>query len=628
MKNRKTLALRASTAALLLAAGSASSCATPPAPGEVMMIVHTDMSLPKDVDTVIIEVLVRGDHRFNQTYDRLGDSEFKIPASLGITIDADSDPTTPVTLRVTAKQKGKARVLHEAVTTVPEDRVAALRLPIHWLCWDELEVDADGNATSTCPDGQTCVAGSCVDKKIDLSKLPTYDPADVFGGGTGKDNTGSCFDVSSCFTGSVDAPVDMGTCTIHPTGDVNVGIRVESAGICGPAGCFVALDANAEAGWQSNDDGTIQLPPAVCDRIAEGKASGISVAGVSSACPLKTDGLPTCGPWSSAGTAPPAPGTETPVAIVANQDHPSSLAVAGGNVYWINSGPSGEATGTLKRVAVTGGPTTLLQSMLAFPKGLTLDVSTADKVIGAYWATNGVGSAGAVAGLDLTTPSAPKPITLAVAGVVSPEGVALQGGSLFFTDFGGNAVYSLDLESKTSSLLAGPGNGAAQSGAYRVAADAARVYWTNEAMPGTVVMVDRADPVPIVIADNQGTPRHLALDGAPATALFWTNYTSGEVMKAPITGGTPPTAGAPVALFTGQSKPYGIVVDGDTVYWTNSGDGTVMKAPKSGGTPEKIAADQHAPGAVAVDEDNVYWINEGSLTKADGAVMRLAKPKP
>jgi sugar lactone lactonase YvrE len=263
--------------------------------------------------------------------------------------------------------------------------------------------------------------------------------------------------------------------------------------------------------------------------------------------------------------------------------------------------------------------------MLAFPKGLTLDVTAEDKVIGAYWAVNGVGSAGSVAGLDLTMASAPKPISLAAEGLVSPEGIALQGGNLFFTDFGGNAVYAMDLGTKSASLLAGPGNGAAQSGAYRVAADTARVYWTNEAMPGSVVMVDRADPVPIVVASNQGTPRHLALDGAPATALFWTNYGSGEVMTASIDAGTPPTAGTPVALFSGQNKPYGIVVDGETIYWTNNGDGTVMKAPKAGGTPEKIASDQHSPGAIAVDENNVYWINEGSLTKADGAVMRLAK---
>lgn len=615
---------RAAAAALCLAAGTAPSCAKAPPPGEVMMIVQTDMSLPKDVDTVTIEVLVRGDPRFSQTFEKLGaDESLKIPASLGITIDAGTDPTTPVTLRVIASQQGMVRVLNEAVTTVPDDRIAALRLPVHWLCWDQVAVDGQGNASSTCPEGQTCVAGSCADKKIDPTTLPTYDVADVFGGGTGSGD-GSCFDVSSCFTGSVDAPVDLASCTIAPSGSVNVAIRVQSAGICGPAGCFVVLDAESDAGWKTGPGGEIQLPTAVCDRIMSGDAAGVSISGVSAACAQKTAGLPTCGPWSSAGQLPASPGVDTPLAVAANQDHPTSIAVAGGNIYWTSAGVSDKTTGAVKRVPVSGGNITPLAQAQPFPKGLALDI-TGSKVNGAYWAANGVVGAGLIAGVDLSSSPA-KPLSFDIPGLVSPEGIAVEGGSLFFTDFGGNAVYSLDLTTKTSTLLAGPANSAPQSAAYRVVADAARVYWTNEASPGAVVMVDRLDPAPVVIAQNQGTPRHLVLDGQPATAVFWTNFTTGEVMTAPILGGTPPAAGAPVALFTGQNKPYGIVVDGADLYWTNDGDGTVMKAPKAGGTPKVIASGQNGPGAIAVDGTNVYWINEGSLTKADGAIMKMKKP--
>lgn len=622
MMNRTLMARTAAT--FLLLAGAAPSCATPAAPGETMMILETDMSLPKDVDTVKIEVLVRGDVRHKAVFEKLGaEQSVKIPASLGIIIGEESDPTTPVTVRVTATQQGTARVLNEVVTTVPEERIAALRMPIQWLCWDRVKIDDNGDAQTDCPEGQTCIAGSCVTNKIDSSKLETFREADVFGGGSGNGD-GSCFDVGACFTTSTDAPVDLNACTITANGDVNVGIRVESAGICGPGGCFVVLDGKSDLGWQPGDGNTIKLPKAVCDRISENKAAGVSVSAVSAACALKTNGLPTCGPWSSSGTST-TPGVETPVALVANQDHPVSLAVADGSVYWINAGTSDKTSGALKRMPITGGSTTLLQSMQAFPKALTLDVTAAGAVKAIYWATNGVGGAtGNVLGLDVSKAS-PVPISFTLPGLVSPEGIATQGGDLFFTDFGGNAVVSVNLASKTPTTIAGPANGSPQLGAYRVAADSKTIFWTNESSAGQVMMANRMDPQPVAIADMQGTPREIALDvqGGVAAAVYWTNYSSGEVMTASITG-TPALAGSPTKVVGMQTKPYGIVVDGATLYWTN-GDGTVMKAPKAGGTPVVVASGQASPGAIAVDSDNVYWINQGSLTKADGAIMKLKK---
>lgn len=626
MVNR-TLMHRTAALGFFVVAGAAPSCAAPPAPGEVMMVVETDMSLPKDVDTVKIEVLVRGDVRHSATFTKLGGQDsVKIPASLGIIIGEESDPTTPVTVKVTAKQNETPRVLSEAVTTVPESRIAALRMPIQWLCWDQVQVDGNGDAQTTCPVGKTCVAGSCVDKKIDSSKLEDFRREDVFGGGTGTGD-GSCFDVGNCFVGSTDAPVNLSDCTIASSDDVNVGIRVDTAGICGPSGCFVVLDGKSDSGWQPAGSGRLKLPTAVCDRIGSGKASGVSVSKVSASCAQKTKALPTCGPWSSAGTAGPTPGTQTPVTLVANQDHPVSLAVADGQVYWVNAGTSDAAKGALKRMPVTGGSTSLLQAGLAFPKGLTLVPDAQGNVGQIYWATSGVGSAGAVLGLDVSKSPA-KPITVSIPGLSSPEGIANAIGNIYFTDFSGNAVWQWNIGGNVSNLIAGPGNGAAQIGAYRIAADKKTVYWTNESAMGSVMMADHMDPQPVSIADMQGTPREIALDivDDEATAVFWTNFSSGEVMTASLTG-TPAIAGTPKALFTMATSvnPNGIVVDGTDVYWTNFGDGTVMKIAKAGGEAKVVASGQASPGAIAVDKDNIYWINQGSLAKADGSIMKLKK---
>jgi hypothetical protein len=635
MKHSKSLSFSA-LATLALGAATVASCKAPVPIGELMLVLQTDMSLPKDVDSLKIEVLVRGDTRFSQSFEKLGNEEsLKIPASLGVTIGDKTDPTTPITLRISAFQQGKARVLRETVTTVPADRLAAVRLPIQWLCWNQVKDDGMGHVDTSCPSGQTCVAGSCKEKTVDSSKLSDYKDSDVFGGGTGKGD-GVCFDTATCFGAAADAPVDMATCSITASGDVNVAIRVDSAGICGPSGCFVTVDAKSDFGWQPGPNGTLVLPKAVCDRITTGLAAGVSVAPVSSACPLKTEGVPACGPWSSSGKSPGAPGTVTPVALIANQAHPVALALATPSVIWTNSGASAMATGSLKSISMAGGPTTPLLAMQAFPKDLALDESQGGTISGIYFTTNGVGGMpGAVVGLDVTDPMSPKPVSFAIPNLSTPEGIAVGNGALYFTDFTTGAIEKVDLATKMVTPIASTSIGNAQNSPYRIAVDKQTLFWTNEGQMGTladsVMYADLADPMPTVLAMGQKTPRGLVLDldtTGVAKAIYWTNSEpGGDVMTAKLSG-TPAVPGMATVFASKQARPIGIAVDADTVYWTNRDDGTVMKAPKAGGAPVVVAKGQSTPGAIAVDADNVYWINEGSSTTSNGAVMKLAKTAP
>ena len=290
---------------LLAGLGLNLSCSGDTKPrGELILSMQTDMQIPKDVDRIRLEVESFGTVVLEQEYevDPARPESVKIPATIGLL--PGREPERPITISLSARQRGKVRTLREVVTTVPTDRIALLRMPIQWLC-DGMAIEtAPRQVDTTCPEGRTCIAGSCEPSEIDSETLPDYEPEAVFGGGDGT-GSGSCFDTVACFASGTSASVD-GECSITlPMGgefepSVAIVTPPGSDGICGSSVCLVPLDAGSEAGWTLRDDGRAQLPLAVCDRLGTGQALGVAVT---TACPQKTDELPTCGPWSSVEAA-------------------------------------------------------------------------------------------------------------------------------------------------------------------------------------------------------------------------------------------------------------------------------------------------------------------------------------
>jgi hypothetical protein len=616
----------AMTAAMAIAA----SCKTAAAPGEVMVVLRTDVSLPKDIDSVRLQILVRGDTRFDQTFEKLGAAEsLEIPASLGVIDGESADPSIPVTFRVSAFQHGSARVLREAVTTIPPTRVVALSLPVHWLCFDEVTVGTNGDVGSSCPEGQTCVAGSCADKTIDSSLLPAFDPSSAFGGGTGKGD-GVCLDVVGCFEPVTPVAVDSSDCSFASSEPVNVALLVQSAGECGPHGCFVALDAESDSGWTSKlTPGRITLPKAVCDRIASGLVGAVLTAKPTKACPLKAEGIPACGPWSPVGK--PVDHSSAPVALASHQSHPVSLALGGGSVYWTSAGASETPTGAVKRASVDGGEVELVWSGLRHASDLAVVVPKSG-IATVYWTENGVPSNPSRVNGRSYAVSPPALLDLSQSlTYTQAEGIAARGTDLFVTDSGLGSVNQVDASNAgkgATQLLAAPST---QPTPFRVVVDTQRAFWTNEVTAGSIVSIDLASKNITSLASMQAKPRGLALALDPAglaTDVVWANYEGGQVRRLDLAMG-----GAPVDLATGRKGPSGVAVSGGYAYWTERGlvaadAGRVVRAKLDGsGMPELLWEDAAMrPGSIAVDATSVYWIDEGSSTKDDGKVLKLALP--
>ncbi|HEX2872979.1 MAG TPA: hypothetical protein VHP33_17075 [Polyangiaceae bacterium] len=292
-----------------LAAPWALACTTTttePKRGELVLVLQTDLSVPKDVSSLRVEVLTSGRVQFAQTYLIGPAPELQLPGALSIV--AGDNPADPVSIRILARQvpdgadgdQGVPRVLREIITTVPPDRTAMLPVTLHWLCADEksLDVSSSGEVSSACGEGQTCVAGSCVAKEVDSATLPDFDSAVV----EGTSETSGCFDVLPCLAGAPLAPVDPATCRVAaPAGDAslwNVALRLPpgSNGTCDAANCYVPLDFSDE-GWSQGPSGTLQLPAAVCETTPPREVV------VASGCSSKTALTPICGPASRFETA-------------------------------------------------------------------------------------------------------------------------------------------------------------------------------------------------------------------------------------------------------------------------------------------------------------------------------------
>jgi hypothetical protein len=623
-------------ACLALALAYCAGCKAQPV-SEVVLAVQTDMSLPKDIDTVDIQVSDEGVVKYTEHFTKLGssDGQIHLPATLGLL--QPTDPTDAVDVIVdgrTGGLNGEVIVLNEIVTTVPTGRIVTLQMPLEFLCLGSGTL-LNGTPENTCPDGLTCVAGTCTDDKVPSSTLPDYGASDVLG-------DGSCFDGASCWTTPQVADLDMTTCSLPPEKDVNVALQTEGVGICGPAGCFVTLDANSPNGWQLGAGGRIDLPPAVCKQITMGLIVDVVTTPVTTECGQKNTALPTCGPWSSAKHPPPA--YVGPLAIAGGQARPVAVAVDSlGDLYWINAGLTGGTDGTVKGVGPSGGAPTQLAgttpTMQASQSPRDLLITGTGMLSAPIWSSATPATAmGALTGTLYTvapgqTVSPPATSTL-YTGLASPEGLAINGSNLFWTDFQTNTIFmgSVDGTAKIATLFTNANY------PYRIVADGTYVYWTDEGTSGLSPpngAIESLDYTGMTSPPTNGTitkvstPRAIALEtNATGTAAVWyaTFEASGSLVRVPVSSGL---FGTPAVFFSGLSFPNGIAIDGTNVYWTNRGAGTVQMLPLAatmGTGATTLATNQLAPGTIAVDDTYVYWVNEGTSTNPTGGVIKLPKP--
>lgn len=639
-------------AALAVAAIPALSAGCEPAPlGELVLIIKTDMAPPKDFNKLRVQVFNEGALKFDYEGplpgDPKDDKRIVLPSTLGLV--APEDPANAIRIEVGVRSgddQGPVRVVREVVTTIPADRVAMLNIPIQFLCKsEEIPFDDSGNLKSECPgEGQTCIAGSCVDSTVDSKTLPDFDEKSVYGGNADPAK-GKCFDVATCFDKGVlvDAKTLKADCSFPlPQGvsadKLNLALGVESDGICNSIGCLVVLDAGSDTGWLLDKSGqNVQLPKGVCDNLDKLDSPHpilqIVQAVTSGDCPQKDVTYPTCGEWSAVDSA--AAAKAAPKSIAGAQDHPIAVtlrtAANGDFAYWTNGGGN-----TVKGASLDGGPVISIDS--ADPPR---DIFNTEEAL--FWTgANGLGSIN----MFLAKPAQGKPAFVQLAkDLPQPDGLVvvkdLKGTRLFWTEFAepgriftGTINDKFDGFDEVTGVQELVGDNAYPA---RIVADKSYVYWINEGSygknNGSVARLQHAVQGPTKLTfqvDGNvplATPRTIAVDTSGAsTTVYFATIEDGKVWRITNADAASPD---PARIFIeGLAAPNGIAIDANRVYVADRASGTIVYKDKAAAAADpvtKIAGGQKNPGTMLIHSNILLWVNQGpSASDAkEGSIVKF-----
>lgn len=298
--NKRAVARRRTLLALTCAGVFAASCSSDDVKprGQLMLAITTDLAIDKDMNQVHIEVTDQNGLVVDSSdRDIIPTGDDALPGTLALVPPNSGGQVVHVV--VSAKKNGKPvpRVVREAIAKVPTDRVAMLRMPLHFLCAD---------LPDSCEENFTCKAGKCVTAEVDSNLLPEYAENAVFGGGDARGTGSYCLDAQACFEKTQILAPRTSDCSVPlPQGadlaKLNVALVLppmtdghcvaDDSGTPQAGNCLMPLDSDADEGFVVSGN-RIQLPPAACQRPS---VMGISVT---TACRTKDLSIPICGPWT------------------------------------------------------------------------------------------------------------------------------------------------------------------------------------------------------------------------------------------------------------------------------------------------------------------------------------------
>jgi hypothetical protein len=253
--------------------------------------------------------------------------------------------------------------------------------------------------------------------------------------------------------------------------------------------------------------------------------------------------------------------------LVPALSNPRHVAVNGQHIYWVETG----AGGSVMMANLDGTNPTVLGPSLDDPWDVHVDGT------GVYWANEGTGDGGVGAVQTCATTGCVQPTTLAGGLLERPSGVATTATAIYWTNHvTGGSVYTCAKNGSTQpSPLA-----SAQNDPSSLAISGSNAYWVNDG-DGTVMTIPLGGssmptqlipPPPPTGSSGDGYSMPIAVD---TSNVYFTNQTALTILSCAVGG----CGGVAKVLATGQTS-AGIAVDATAIYWTDYARGTVMRLAK------------------------------------------------
>jgi hypothetical protein len=274
------------------------------------------------------------------------------------------------------------------------------------------------------------------------------------------------------------------------------------------------------------------------------------------------------GPPNGGCVAPSAGAVRTVTTVGSSRGEPSGLAIWGSDLYWASDPPSG--TGWLQTVSTAGGPVTILGTAQV-PFGVAVDATDV------YWTSAPDPGDSNSTWLLRMTPrggGATKVVATSMQGIgnlaLGPTGVywVPPYGSLMRTPLGGGTA---------STVVSAPPGVVITC----VALDESNLYWatvTAGTDRATILKMPLAGGAPVALGSGVGC------NGLATGASFvvWDDNYGIESVPINDAGATTTVVPDPYGL-----NPTLVAVDCGFVYWATATE--VMKAPITGGSPTTLA---------------------------------------
>jgi len=193
----------------------------------------------------------------------------------------------------------------------------------------------------------------------------------------------------------------------------------------------------------------------------------------------------------------------------------------------------------------------------------------------------------------------------------------------------------------------------------QVASNGTSIFFVRTGSNGGLARLDTGGDTPVILVAKPGTVESVA---ANATHVFWS--TGDEIMRVPVTGGTPETvASAPeierIALdetnvyyaeginnglqtvaiegappktprtLAAQHDPMIFAVSGGYAYFASQRDHTIKRVPVAGGSPELLVTTDDEPLVLGADPAGVYYGSQQGVSRVPlggGTAQPLAPP--